>query len=44
LVREEIPNHDYEGPFFKPATEEEDLLEQLKEMSIPVIDENKDLQ
>jgi hypothetical protein len=37
-------NHDYEEPFFKPATEEEDLLEQLKKMSISVVEENKELQ
>jgi hypothetical protein len=44
LAREEVLNHDYEEPFFKPASEEESILEQLKKMSIPVVDENKEFQ
>lgn len=39
--------HDYEEPYFEPASEEEALLQQLKKMSIPIITEesryNKDV-
>jgi len=38
-------DHDYEEPYFEPASEEEDLLQQLKKMSISVIhEEGKELQ
>ena len=30
-------DHDYEEPYFEPASEEEGLLLQLKKMSIPMI-------
>ena len=43
MVRE-ILNHDYEEPYFEPASEVESLLEQLKKMSIPLVDEIRDLQ
>jgi hypothetical protein len=43
-LREEVLNHDYEEPFFKPASEEEGILAQLKKMSIPMVDENKEFQ
>ena len=35
---EEI-EHDYEEPYFEPATEEEGLLQQLLKLSIPVLEE-----
>ena len=31
--------HDYEEPYFEPATEEEGLLAQLKKLSIPVLEQ-----
>ena len=31
------PDHDYEEPYFEPASEEEDIISQLKMMAIPVI-------
>ena len=30
-------DHDYEEPYFEPASEEEDIISQLKNMAIPVI-------
>lgn len=35
--------HDYEEPYFEPASKEEDLLQQLIKLSIPIILEEKDL-
>ena len=32
-----LSEHDYEEPYFEPASEEEGLLLQLKKMSIPMI-------
>lgn len=43
-VTMKLEDHDYEEPYFEPASEEEDLLQQLRKMLIPVIDENKELQ
>ncbi len=37
-------DHDYEEPYFEPASEEEDLLQQLKKLCIPVIKDEKDIQ
>ena len=39
-----MKNHKYEEPYFAPASEEEVLLEQLKKMSVPAVDENEQLQ
>jgi hypothetical protein len=39
-----LGEHDYEEPYFEPASEEEGVLQQLQKMSIPVVDENKELQ
>ena len=39
-----MKHHEYEEPYFAPASEEEFLLEQLKKMSIPAVDENEQLQ
>ena len=36
--------HDYEEPYFEPASEEDDLLQQLKKLYIPVIEQEKELQ
>ena len=30
-------DHDYEEPYFEPASEEEDIISQLRKMAIPVI-------
>ena len=45
LTKEEsqMEDHDYEEPYFEPASEEEDLLQQLKTMSVPFIDEDGEL-
>ena len=36
-------SHDYEEPYFEPATEEEGLLLQLKKLSIPVLEEEEEI-
>ena len=30
-------DHDYDEPFFEPACKEDELLQQLKNLSIPII-------
>lgn len=32
-------NHDYDEPYFEPAYKEEELLSQLRSLSVPVIAE-----
>ena len=39
-----LDDHDYEEPYFEPASEEEGLLQQLRKMSIPMVDEEKEIQ
>ena len=39
-----VEDHDYEEPYFEPASEEEELLRQLKAMSVPFIDEDRELE
>lgn len=39
----QIKDHDYEEPYFKPANEEEGLLIQLKKLSIPVLEEETEI-
>ena len=39
-----LEEHDYEEPYFEPASEEDDLLQQLKKLYIPVIEQGKALQ
>ena len=38
-----VEDHDYEEPYFEPASEEEELLQQLKAMPVPFIDEDREL-
>ena len=39
-----VEDHDYEEPYFEPASKEEELLQQLKAMSVPFIDEGRELE
>ena len=43
LLEPQVGDYDYEEPYFEPASEEEELLQQLNKMSIPFIDEEKEL-
>ena len=36
-----LENHDYEEPYFEPASEEESLIRQLKNMSVPVANQDE---
>ena len=42
VLLEEL-EHDYEEPYFEPATEEEGLLAQLKKLSIPVLEQETEM-
>ena len=40
----QLEDHDYEEPYFEPASEEEGLLQQLRKMTIPMVDEENELE
>ena len=43
-AQQKVEDYDYEEPYFEPASEEEDLLQQLQKMAIPFIEEHKELE